>query len=276
MARVTYVKKAQQQFRMVPVIDPETGTQAVRIMKRKRPTKAGATESRVKVTREDRDQPLPPRTCDSCHQPIEVGTPYKWIQPKSGPYGGRRLNRHAACPTWNVWDYSSSLSARTAQIAHDFWTAFDAGMESQDDVTSALEDAASEIESLAEEKREGASNIEDGFGHPTQQSEELEDIATQLDDWAQEVRDADIPETPDQCEECSGDGKTQCETCSGDGDIEPEPGTGDERTPCADCEGNGEVDCEACEGSGEPGDDQMDAWRDEARDACSIVDESPV
>lgn len=274
MARVTFVKKAQQQYKTVPVIDPETGQQAVRVMKRKRPTKAGATESRVRVTKEDRDQPLPPRTCDHCHKPIEVGTPYKWIQPKSGPYGGRRMNRHAACPTWNVWDYSSSLSARTAQIAAGFWDAFDGGMESAEDVTAALEDCASEIESLAEEKREGASNIEDGFGHPTSVSEELEDIATQLDDWAQEVRDADIPEVPDQCEECEGSGKVKCDDCEGSGE-DPDAQEGDD-AQCTHCAGNGEVDCEACDGTGEPGDEQMDTWRDEARDACSVVDECPV
>lgn len=261
MARVTYVKKAQQRYRMVPVIDPETGQQATRIMQRKRPTKSGATTSVVRITKEDRDQPLPPYNCTYCHKPIEVGTPYKWIQPKSGPYGGTRLNRHAGCPTWNVWDYSSSLSARLAQIAHDFWNAFE-DCTTKEDVEAALEETASEIESLAEEKRESASSIEDGFGHPTYVSEELEETATSLDDWAEEVRTADVPEPPEpeegDCEDCDG---------TGEGLSNGEDGTPEE---CANCDGTGTVTPD------EPTDEQMDEWREEARDAASVVDESPV
>jgi len=269
MARVTYVKKAQQRYRMVPVIDPETGRQATRTMQRRKPTKAGKTESTVRVTREDREQPLPPYTCDSCGKPIEVGTPYKWIQPKSGPYGGRRRNRHAGCPTWNVWDYSDSLSANVDHIAHDFANALD-DVESVDDVQTALDEAADRIGELAEAKSEGASNIEEGFGHETQQSAELQETADSLESWAEDVRSADIPDKPEECEECDGDGKAQCETCDGSG----KDSTGEE--DCVDCEGEGKVDCEACEGSGEPGSEQMDAWRGEVRDALSVIDECPV
>jgi hypothetical protein len=278
MARVTHVKRAQQRYATVPVIDPETGQpKRVPVFKKgtdvRRTSKSGREQTML-VTRQDRDRPLPPHECDSCRKPIEVGTPYKWIAPKSGPYGGRRLNRHEHCPTWNVWEYSSSLSARLAQISHDFWTAFDGGFDSQDDVTSMLESAADEIEALSEEKRESAQNIEDGFGHPTSASEELEDTAQSLEDWAQEVRDADVPDTHDQCDECEGDGKTTCDACNGTGDN-PDAAE-DETAECEPCEGTGQVDCAECEGSGEPGDSQMDTWRDEVRDAVAIVDESPV
>lgn len=288
MARVTHVKRAQQRYRTVPVLDESGQPKRVPVFKKgtdQRRTSKTGREQTMLVTRQDREHPLAPYTCDHCHKPIEVGTPYKWIAPKSGPYGGRRLNRHESCPTWQVWEYSSSLSARVAQISYDFWTAFDGGFDDPDDVTSMLEDAASEIESLAEEKRESATNIEDGFGHPTTASEELEQVADELESWAEDIRQADVPEKPEpeeaDCETCGGNGKDDCQTCEGTGESEE---TGDDGVPvpCTDCGGSGQTDCEDCEGSGtteapeDPTDEQMDEWRDEVRDAVSIVDECPV
>ena len=80
------------------------------------------------VTVVDKTKPKPNlkcdfRGCDIDGGEILPGTPYMHISPKSGPYGGRQLNRHQAHPAWNVWEYSSSMSARLAQIAHDFWEA---------------------------------------------------------------------------------------------------------------------------------------------------------
>jgi hypothetical protein len=214
-------------------------------------------------------------TCDSCHKPIEVGQPYKHISPKSGPYGGRTLNRHGHCPDWNVWDYSSSLSARIAQIQHDGWQTFDATtFESTDDVTSALSEVAEEIRSLAEEKRESAGNIEDGFGHATSASDELNEQADTLDGWADDVENADVPDLPEpeetDCDQCGGSGKDTCSACDGDEDAE-----------CEDCGGSGEEDCGECDGTGtvtaeEPTDEQMDEWRDEVRDALSVLDDCPL
>jgi hypothetical protein len=263
MARVTHVKRAQQRYRTVPVLDESGQPKRVPVFKKgtdvRRTSKHGREQTML-VTRQDRDNPLPMPTCDACHKTIEVGSPYKWIAPKSGPYGGRRLNRHEGCPTWQVWEYSSSLSARTAQIAHDFWTAFDAGFDTEDDVTSMLEDAASEIEALAEEKRESAGNIEDGFGHPTSASEELEQVADDLESWAEDVRSADVPELPEPEAE-------DCETCGGSGET---VGEGGETLTCSDCAGEGTITPE------EPTDEQMDDWREEVRDAVSIVEDCPV
>ena len=98
-------------------------------------------------------------------------------------------------PTWQVWEYSSSWSARIAQATDDF-DVVDAA-ESPEDVTSALDDVADAISELAEEKRESASNIEEGFGHATSQSEEAEQRADDLDGWADEIEQADIPDLPE-------------------------------------------------------------------------------
>ncbi|MDE1904874.1 MAG: hypothetical protein KGH75_00300 [Rhodospirillales bacterium] len=257
MARVTHVKKAQQRYVTVPVIDPATG-EPVRtpVMKNgvQRTTKTGKPVTRTQV-REDHDQPLPLLTCDACREPIQIGTPYKWVEVKRS-YGGTRYNRHEACPDWNSWDLSNSLSARLAQIAHSGWEAFGDHIASEEDVTSLLEDVANEVRALSEEKAESASNIEDGFGHPTEASEELQQIADDLESWADEIEGADVPELPEPDE-------VDCDECGG-------TGTTDEGESCDECGGTGTVTPD------EPTDEQMAEWRSEVEDLLSIIDEAPV
>ena len=285
MARVTHVKKAQQRFKTVPVIDPETGKQKVTpVMGRngqQKVSKRGPVF--LRVTMADKSQPLPNRTCGKCHQEIKVGDPYKHISPKSGPYGGRTLYRCAACPTWNVWEYSSSLSARTAEISHDFWNDQDS-WEDQDGVQDSLNNAAERVREIAEEKREGASNIEDGFGHSTYQSDELNDIADQLDSWADDIEGADIPEYPEAEEtDCWIVVNVEDDTPVFDDQPEgwetPEEAqealeTYLEQHPDDNAE-NFAVRDETFTPD-EPTEEQIDEWRSEVESAVSVVDECPV
>ena len=214
MARITRVAKAQQRYEQVPVIDPETGQQKQTPVMRhgkQRVTKTGRPIF-LSVTTNDKTKPLPNRNCGKCGKEIEVGQPYKHISPRSGPYGGRTMYRCVSCPDWHVWEYSSSLSARTAEISHDFWNDFNENvLEDTDSVQDLLNSAAERVREIAEEKREGASNIEDGFGHATTQSDELNDVADQLDSWADDIEGADIPDYPEpeeaDCDECDGSGE---------------------------------------------------------------------
>lgn len=284
MARITRVRAAQQRYATVPVIDPETGHAKRTLVTRQdgsaKLTRRGGREIWRTVTIEDKSQPLDPYTCDYCHKPIEIGTPYKHITPKSGPYGGYKRTRHGSCPDWQVWDYSSSLSARVAQISFEFSRALDSA-ESEDDVQSALDDAAGSVRELAEEKRESAQNIEEGFGHETSTSQELADIADQLDDWANEIESATIPDFPEAEEQdCEADGcnngEIECEGCEGSG-TDPD----DEDESCGDCRGKGTTSCDECGGNGtiegdEPTQDQIDEWLEEVRADLGIVDECPV
>jgi hypothetical protein len=277
MARTTHVAKAQQRYATKPVLD-EFGSQLeTAVMKTVKDRETGAVAKVqkttkkgkpvfMKVTERDLSKPLPLEVCDHCHKEIAVGTPYKHITPKSGPYGGRKRSRHEACPGWQVWDYSSSMSAQLARISFDFSNAID-GADTPDDVTSALSEAAEAVREIAGQKREGAENIESGFGHPTSQSEELEQTADELEGWADEIEAADVPEMT-QCEDCE-DGKKECDECGGTGQVEEIPG---QETECADCAGEGDVDCDACDGTGE----MVDEWRDEVRDSVTVVDECPV
>jgi hypothetical protein len=285
MARTTHVAKAQQRYETVPVIDPETGqpkkTPVMRkvkdydtgeVVEKQKTTKTGRLVF-MTVTERDLTKPLPLYTCDHCHQPIQIGTPYKHITPKSGPYGGRKRTRHESCPGWQVWDYSNSLSAQLARISFDFWEQVD-GAESTDDVQSALDDASAAVEEIGDAKAESAQSIEDGFGHATEKSEELESIGEQLKEWADSISSADIPEIED-CATCDGEGKTECVECDGTGQVDTHDGdvpVDGQQEDCSECSGTGQVECTECDGSGE----DLEGWRDQVRDAVTIVDESPV
>jgi hypothetical protein len=168
-------------------------------------------------------EPLPNHTCDRCGTEIRPldkdtgypGDPYKWIKPKSGPYGGRMRVRCGTCPAWHVWEYSSSTGAQIARIGYEYGLALP-GAESADEVRDALSQAAEEIRELAQEKEEGADNIESGFGHATSTSDDLRQVASDLESWADEVEGADVPEYPehdDDCEECQENEDEPCEGC---------------------------------------------------------------
>jgi len=281
MARVTHVKRAQQRHETVPVIDPETQEpKRTPVMRdgEQRVTKRGKPIF-MTVTAEDRTKPKPLYDCDFCRKPIEIGTPYKHITPKSGPYGGRKRTRHESCPTWQVWEYSSSLSARTAQIAFEFENAL-SNVETPDDVQSCLDDAAASVREIAEEKRESASNIEDGFGHPTSASEELEQVADDLDGWADEIESTDIPELPepDPTSKWYVNGP-EVQSLNEDGFESEDDARAalEEHLASHEDESEDDWDIEEVEEEGdEPTDDQMSEWRDEVVDATSIVDECPV
>lgn len=203
MPKIVHVKKAQQRYYSKPVIDPETGEQKqTPVMSQKtgqqKVTKRGKPVF-MKVTVDDKDRPKPNLRCDypGCEYPdreIKPGQSYKHITPKSGPFGGTQRNRHEEHPSWNVWEYSSSLSARIAEI-ESHWDP--AQFDNEDDLKAHLEEIVEEIRGLAEEKEEAASNIEEGFGHSTSASEELSEQAEALNNWADEVENMDLPDFPE-------------------------------------------------------------------------------
>lgn len=203
MPRVTYVARAQVRYPTVPTLDGN-GQQVITPVLRgdgtPKLTKAGRAISR-RATHDDRTAPpLPNYKCGRCGKEIEPGMPYKWIAPRSGPYGGRKLHRCGPCPTWQPWEYSQSMNARLSEVSYNF-AGLIAAAETADDVQSALDEAAGLVRDIAEEKRESASNIEEGFQHATSQSEELTDTADQLDSWADEIESATIPELPEGYED---------------------------------------------------------------------------
>jgi hypothetical protein len=202
-------------------------------------------------------QPL--RTCEQCGKDIQIGSAYKHISIKTGPYSSQRRYRCGDCPTWQIWEYSNSLSARLAQIDHNLRNAV-ADVEDKDAAESAFSEAADAIRELADEKRDAAANIEDGFGHPTTQSEELTEQADSLTGWADEIESAELPDDPDPA-----DG--ECETCEGTGEI-TEEGAQPVMQTCPECNGSGIPDT--------PTDDQITQWHEDLEQALSVLDNCPV
>jgi hypothetical protein len=198
MPTITRVKAAQQRYETVPVLDAQGEPVRIALTNQDGSPKTDKRGNQVFITRTvpDKTKPKPAEDCDKCAKTIEVGSPYKHMSPKSGPYGGRRLVRCEACPDWQVWEYSSSLSARLSEISYYFWENL-AEVTNADDVTDALANAAQAVTDIAEEKRESAQNIEDGFQHSTYQSDELNQQADDLEAWAQEIENADVPSAPE-------------------------------------------------------------------------------
>jgi len=198
MARVTHVKKAQPRFKMVPVIDPATGQQKVTPVMRANGEPKVTKHGRPVLMRQtiaDKSQPLELLVCDHCHEPIELGTPYKHVSPKSGPYGGRQRNRHEGCPTWKRYELSNSWSARVEGALDGAFSASDC--DSDDAVTEQLSTIAESIRELAQESEEVADNVENGFGHETQTSMEARERAEALEGFADEIENASFTEFPD-------------------------------------------------------------------------------
>ena len=134
-----------------------------------------------------------PWVCEKCGKQIEPGQPYKHVSPRSGPWeSGRKRVRCADCPTWKPSELTFSKMAGVYAAVESFqevmasWSPEDGAS----DLEGALDELASEVEQVADEYEESANNIVDGFGHETTQSDELQEKADSLRDWADEVRSA--------------------------------------------------------------------------------------
>lgn len=216
MARVTHVKSARQRYEMVPVIDPDTGLPRRTLVTRRdgspKLTKTGQAIY-VEPTVADRSKPLPMPTCENCGAEIAVGAPYKWVAPRSGPYGGRKRYRCGPCPTWRPSELSSSKMAPIMAAQEELDLDGDA-----DDLAAARDALVETIREVAAEYEESADNMEDGFGHETYTSTELREKSEALNDWADELEGLDL-DAP-TCDACSGDGTIdddECDECGGDG-----------------------------------------------------------
>jgi hypothetical protein len=274
MARVTRVAKAQQRYETKPVLGEDGKPLKIALTKgdgspKMTSAKRGRTPRPVFITKTERDltRPKPNLRCDfpGCEDPeIRPGQAYMWIKPKSGPYGGSQRNRHQTHRAWHVWEYSNSLSAQVARIEHD---ADVDSAESEDDVTSVLNDAAEAIRDLASQKREGAENIESGFGHATYQSEELEQQADDLESWADDVEATEVEDLSSfDCQAACSDGQADCPECDGTGTAQEDDGLNDK---CDDCDGSGQVECEDCDGTGYDLEAARESWAEAVQEALS-------
>lgn len=197
MARIMHVKKAQQRYKTVPVLNEDGTPKSTPVLRKDgtpKRTKKGK-EIVMRVTINDKTQPLPNLRCGACGKDIEPGQPYKWVKTKSGPYGGAKMNRHEGCPTWKPSELTSSKMSGiyAAQEECDEQVG---SCESIEDLESLRDSLAEQIRGVAEEYEESAINIEEGFGHETSMSEELKENLS-FDPFEETAPD-DLPEDADE------------------------------------------------------------------------------
>lgn len=140
------------------------------------------------------------RLCDypGCGHPIEPGDGMKYISPRlPGSPGSVTRYRCASHPDWNVWEYSTSLSARIAKLKYD---GNDKILQADENTIEDLPtDLGWSIRGIAYEKSDSAQNVESSFGHPTRLSESLKQQADALEDWAYNIECVDVLEgKPDE------------------------------------------------------------------------------
>jgi hypothetical protein len=133
-------------------------------------------------------------TCYTCQEPIGVGQAYAWNQPSRF---SRRYQWHQSCKAPNPSMLESNDKRAAAMAAfEDAYEAlsgltFEEYKEDEEslkgDLQGILDGCADGVREAAEMWRESASNIEDGFGHATSTSDEMEEHADTYESVADEV-----------------------------------------------------------------------------------------
>ena len=156
-----------------------------------------------------------PLTCGYCHKDINIGDPYKWVAPRAHRAAkGIKKTRHTTCPGWRPSELTSSPHLATIYAAQE--AAEDAVSNVGDPETiedtegfleelrGILEETAEGVREAAESYRESAEAIEEGFQHPTFQSEELMEKSEAVDGWADDLAVTDLEEFTDEvvCDDC--------------------------------------------------------------------------
>lgn len=131
--------------------------------------------------------------CIRCRKPIVEGEGYRWAK---GRYTSKKVI-HSTCGSFKQSELTSNdkLSQLYAAIENvDEW--IESAQKDVDPLTlledakSALEECADAIEEVVQMYRDSAEAIEDGFGHETYQSEEMNSNADELESFASDVRDS--------------------------------------------------------------------------------------
>ena len=154
---------------------------------------------KVTTVKSARAVPIP-RTCRVCQHEIAVGESYKFFQKRFSPKVFYCSNHY---PKGS--DMVGGKAGDLMRIGEDLDDSL-LGADTIEDIESALDTAMNDAEELAEELRQSVSNIEDGFGHTTMVSDELEERADAIESWGSELESAkDNLEGPEDEPEEPGD-----------------------------------------------------------------------
>jgi hypothetical protein len=141
------------------------------------------------------------RRCIKCGTEILPGQPYKWFANRIGRYSQRK-NFCANCRI-RPSDQTTSPHLQTIYAAQE--AAEDALAQVPEatltDLAEIVREYANGVREASESYTESADNMEDGFGHETQQSEEIrekaeacESAADEIESMADEIEGMDDPD----------------------------------------------------------------------------------
>ena len=136
--------------------------------------------------------------CDFCHREIEAGQAYRWFANFRGP----KHKRHTVCPVWRPSAMEGNDKMAEALVAvedaDDSIAAWSPAYDALDveDLVDALATCASGLTDAVDMFRESAESIREGFGHDTQNSEEQDGKADEIESFASELESVDFSEDP--------------------------------------------------------------------------------
>lgn len=158
----------------------------------------------VKAARKTKGQ----RRCWRCNKDINEGDSYSWVALRVGRMSTRKNFCTEHPPRASDMTTSDKL-ARLYEAQESVEDALD-GDFTRDDVAQALRDAGEAAQEVAQEYEESADNIEEGFGHETQMSEEIREKSSNCEDWsstldsaADDVESLDDPDDEDDVKEAA-------------------------------------------------------------------------
>jgi hypothetical protein len=243
MARTTHVKHARKLYHTKPVLN-EDGTPKRTLVTNKDgspKTDKRGREVYHSVTERDLDRPKPNLRCDfpSCDidgGEILPGTAYKFKALRF-----KQISRHEAHPDWQLWEYSSSVSAQAARLQADMQAAIDgAEFTEEDDFDALRDDLVEMVQGFVEERQEALENMPEQLQDGSQAQEFLEAAEA----WLSEVENASEPSVDfaEQCEDCDGTGEVQVD--NPDYDPSDPESSEDEyvEDTCMNCSGEGHFD----------------------------------
>lgn len=163
-------------------------------------------------------------TCQNCRAEIKKGDSYQWWANRAP--GQRSSFRNIRCIncTPTIAERTPGRAGQLMMIQQNAEEQIAALTEFDDtgDLEALASDIACEVREMADELRESADNIESGFGHPTQQSEELAERADNIEGQADEIESCDFEDAPDE-EEIE---EKVDDILGYDPDVDPDPPTG--------------------------------------------------
>jgi hypothetical protein len=136
--------------------------------------------------------------CVKCGREIKQGDSYKWLANRIGRSSIKKkfcefcqIRQSDRTTSGNLQTLYGAVEAAEDQLAEEGLTL--------SDIAQALRDAAEGARETASMYEESAQNIEDGFGHSTYQSEEIQEKAQECEGFADELDSAadEVESMPD-------------------------------------------------------------------------------